>query len=853
MTKEPDEKSRFALLSILEDQEKILEALRNSEEQQLKSNAFLESIIEQSTQAMWISDENGTLLKINPACCNLLNITAEEVIGKYNIFNDNIIEEQGLLNMVRAVFEEGEPARFEIRYDTSKLKHLQLKGMVSVILDVIIFPIRDATGKITNAVIQHINISERKHAEEALKKSEAHLKTLVETIPDLVWMKDSNGVYLTANQRFESLVGKSSSEILGKTDYDFFDRELADFFRQKDKEAIAAGKPVMNEEEISFADDGHREMVETIKTPIYDTEGHNTGVLGIARNITDRKLAEEDRQKFVLLAESSSEFIGMCDLNLNPHYVNPAGMRMVGLPDMAAACRVKVQDYFFPEDQQFIAEDFFPRVMREGHGDVEIRLRHFQTGNAIWMYYYLYSVCDINGTAIGWATVSRDITERNRAEESLNKSLLTTNILFQVSKELSFTINIEEVGEKILESVERLLKWQRGSIWLMDDDKKKMHLLNHSDMGLDQDNLRKELDRVRKIVTKPGAGISGWVALHGKAIRSGDIKKDKRYLEADPKIESELCVPIMVGGNSIGSINVESFEKKAFSEDDEKLLTTLANLSSAAIENARLFEKLNIELKERKKAEKEVQQLNQELEQRVIERTTQLEATNKELESFSYSVSHDLRAPLRSIDGFSYALLEDYYEQLDEKGKNYLNRVREAAQRMAQLIDDLLNLARVTRASMNPGRVDLSAIAKLICDELMEDDKQRSAEFIITPDMVDRADSTLMKIVLQNLLDNAWKFSSKRAETRIEFGMLDKHGIRTYFIRDNGAGFNMKYADKLFSPFQRLHQSTEFPGTGIGLATIQRIIQRHKGKVWAEGEVDKGATIYFTLDSLHGG
>ena len=229
------------------------------------------------------------------------------------------------------------------------------------------------------------------------------------------------------------------------------------------------------------------------------------------------------------------------------------------------------------------------------------------------------------------------------------------------------------------------------------------------------------------------------------------------------------------------------------------------------------------------------------------ERTRQLETANHELEAFCYSVSHDLRAPLRGMDGFCQALVEDYGDRLDDTGRGYLQRVKKACQTMAMLIDDLLKLSRVTRSEVRKGTVNLSTIAGAVAQGLRQTAPDRAVEFNIAPDLTATGDERLLRAAVENLLGNAWKYTSKKQRATIEFGATSHNGARAYFVRDDGAGFDMAYADKLFQPFQRLHSANEFEGTGIGLATVQRIVHRHGGRVWAEAAIDKGATVYFTL------
>jgi len=339
------------------------------------------------------------------------------------------------------------------------------------------------------------------------------------------------------------------------------------------------------------------------------------------------------------------------------------------------------------------------------------------------------------------------------------------------------------------------------------------------------------------------------------ALLRGSLPPEYGPYLAHYSICSLLCVALRAEGQPLGTLVMSrATPDQPYTADDQAFLEEVAGRAALVINNARLYaaleqrvrdrtRDLEVEIADHKRAEEEILKLNNELAQQIV----LLNAANHELEAFSYSVSHDLRAPLRALDGFSQILLEDYSEQVGAQGRDYLQRVRAASQKMGELIDALLVLSRVTRSEMRREPVDLSALAQAVLAELRGSDPQRQVAVSVAEGLSASGDPRLLRAALGNLLGNAWKFTSRTAGARIEVGRLAAVEPPTFFVRDNGAGFDMAYAERLFSAFQRLHGPNEFAGSGIGLATVQRIIQRHGGRAWAEGQVGRGATFYFTL------
>lgn len=414
--------------------------------------------------------------------------------------------------------------------------------------------------------------------------------------------------------------------------------------------------------------------------------------------------------------------------------------------------------------------------------------------------------------------LAQEVVERKKVEEALKNNNERLKILSETSHLLLSSDTPENIVQTIAGKVMIHLGYECFFNFIVDEEAGKLRLNAYA--GIPEETAA----GIQWL--EFGSAICGCVARDGCRIVSENVQENgdlRATLVRSFGIQAYASHPLKVGPQTIGTLSFGSRKHTSFSQDELDLMMTVANQVSVAMERKRIEESLK-------------------------KHAVQLEYTNKELEAFSYSVSHDLRAPLRTLDGFSQAIMEDYADKLDESGKQYLMRVRNASQVMSQLIDGMLKLSRVGRAEMHFEEINLSQTVQSIVNDLMAHQPERRVGLVIAPDIIDRGDSPLLRSALQNLLENAWKFTQNCSQACIEFGMTMQENQKVYYIKDNGAGFDAKYSGKLFQPFQRLHSEHEYPGTGIGLATVQRIIRRHGGNIWAESELGKGATFFFTLN-----
>ena len=623
---------------------------------------------------------------------------------------------------------------------------------------------------------------------EELKAARARYFDLYDLAPVGYITVSEQGLVLEANLTATTMLSLSRGKLMNQLLTRFILKEDQDIYYLHSKQLLDTDEPQMCE----------LRMVKKDSTVFWThlagaaskAEDGTTVCRIVMSDITEHKRKEDklrfEEQRFRAFVEHSSDMIVLVNLEGVILYVNPAIESVLGFkPEERIGA--KGIERIHPDDIKALA-DVFNTLSRDTNSPVikgELRLLHKDGG---WRTLEAVGSNLAHNNVIESVIINyRDITTRKRAEESLRQSEEKYRTLLESVQEGYFEIDLAGNYTFFNDSLCRIYGYSKEEL-----------------MGM---NYRLYTDK--------------------ETAKNGFNEFNKAYNTGEP---------------------LKGFTWPIIGKDGTKrYVETSASLLKDSSGKPIGFRGILHDITARKRAEEELKKYREQLEGLVHERTIKLEASNKELEAFSYSISHDLRAPLRAIDGFSQALLEDCEDKLDIQGKDYLIRIRAATQRMSTLIEDLLNLSRITRSEMSMEKVNLTRIVRSVINELQNSQPQRHVKIRIANGLEDIADSRLISIALENLLSNAWKFTAKQSEALIEFGSTREGSKIIYFIRDNGAGFEMMYMDKLFAPFQRLHTIDEYPGTGIGLATVRRIIHRHGGKVWAERQTGKGATFYFSI------
>lgn len=766
--------------------------LSNALERLKKSEKLLRTVTEDARVGLALVDVDQRFLFANAAHSEMLNLGDGDLTGLR------------VADVLADVYEEQIRPRLERCLGGETVRYELLRGSGGVDrYYAVTYEWQQDDGGTTHVAVVFFDITERKRAEDALRSSMKEVSDLKSALDEhaIVAMTNARGQITFVNDKFCQISGYAREELLGQDhriiNSGFHSKE---FFR--DLWNTIGGGRVWQGDIKNRAKDGSYYWVATTIVPFLDGQGRPRQYVAIRADITARKEAEaalrESEERLQTVIENLSEGLVISDLDgrllhwnrasLEMHQMPPEQPESAALPDFPTIFELSTMDgIVLPVEQWPLSRVLRGEVLR----DIEIAIRRIGTD---WKAIFSYggaTVSEPGGRKLAFVTIT-DITEKSRASRALRES------------------------EENLRSERALL---RGLIDSIPD------LIFFKDTRSHFLGCNKAFEEHFGISEKDLIGKPDTV-LVSEEIASFYRKMDLRMLASGEARHNEEWIPdCRQGGGFFDTL------KTPYHGPDGQLLGLIA---------------VSRDITQRRKVEEEVRKLNADLEHRVMERTSQLEHANRELEAFSYSVSHDLRSPLRTLDGFSQAVIEDYGDRLPEEGIRYLQTIREGAQRMGALIDDLLTFSRLSRAPLSAAKVDVGEQVAGVLEDLGAS-TMPNVQIQVAKLPPCHGDAALLRQVWTNLISNALKYSRRKDPAIIEIGFGEKDGKRAYFVKDNGAGFDMRYAAKLFGVFQRLHRAEDYEGTGVGLAIVQRIVQRHGGEVWAEGVPDKGATFYFSL------
>lgn len=756
---------------------------KQAEETIRRASLYTRSLIEASLDPLVTISKDGKIMDVNRATETATGVGRDVLIG--SDFSEYFTDPEKARRGYERVFAEE-----TVRDYSLAIRHASGQ-VLQVLYNATLF--RNPKGEVEGVFAAARDVTERLQAEEALRATEQRVRMLLDSTAEAIYGENLDGTCTFCNPATARLLGYgSAAQLIGKEMHSLMHHSRPDGKRVSSADcpitaAMQEGRSFHSDDLFFWRKDGTSFPAECWCHPLLEG-GKTVGSVVTFLDIAERKRAEEQAR------ESSLYVRSLIEASMDPLITISREGKITDVNQATETATGVKRDQLIGSDfsnyftEPAKARHGYQRVFAEGHvQDYPLAIRH--TSSAVMEVLYNATLFrNTKGEVEGVFAAARDVTERKRVEEELRLSRERLDLAQKAGHAGTFDWDIHNNINYWTPEVEEVHGLARGEF---------------------------------------AGKYEDWEAL----VLPEDLQAARGCIEASLKT-GEFGGEWRIRRRNDGQIRWILARAKVLFDDSGRPARMIG---------------VNTDVTERKQAEEEVRKLNNELEQRVIQRTAQLEAANKELEAFTYSVSHDLRAPLRHISGFSKILTEEFGSSLPADAQHHLRRIEEGTHRMGQLVDDLLNLARVGRRDLSLQVTGLKSLVDEVIDGLRPDLGERQIEWRIGNLPYTDCDPALMKQVFQNLLSNAVKFTRPRASAVIEVGQREQDGNTVVYVRDNGVGFSMKYADKLFGVFQRLHRVEDFEGTGVGLATVQRIVQKHGGRIWAEAELDKGASFYFTL------